>query len=62
MQYIPVDNKLLALAVEVAIDTGCRGADCLYVVVAERLNVPLVTWDDDIHERTGGRIRVIRPA
>jgi predicted nucleic acid-binding protein len=62
LQYISVDNKLITLAVEIAIDTGCRGADCLYVAVTERLNVPLVPWDDDIHDRAGSRIRVIRPA
>ena len=45
MRLIPVDVELAQLGAELAAGLHLRGADALYVALAHRLGVPLVTWD-----------------
>jgi predicted nucleic acid-binding protein len=56
-----VTNKLALEATQLAIDLRLRGADALYVAVALRSNVPLVSWDREHLERAGRRITVYQP-
>jgi predicted nucleic acid-binding protein len=44
-----------------AIDLGLRGADAVYVAVAERLGVPLVTWDQEQLARAAAVIQTRTP-
>ena len=48
---IPVDVELARLGAELAAGLRLRGADALYVALARRLGVPLVTWDREQRER-----------
>jgi predicted nucleic acid-binding protein len=58
----PIDFALAERAAHLALDTGIRGADALYVTLAQTLNVPLVTWDREQLERTGQIVDAITPA
>jgi predicted nucleic acid-binding protein len=49
-------------AARVALATGIRGSDAIYVALAEQLNAPLVTWDRQQLERAGQIIDVLTPA
>ena len=51
MRLIPVDVELAQLGAELAAGLRLRGADALYVALAHRLGVPLVTWDREQRER-----------
>ena len=46
-----VDAELAQLGAELAADRHLRGADALYIALAHRLSVPLVTWDREQRER-----------
>jgi predicted nucleic acid-binding protein len=61
MRLVPVEMELAQLAGRLAGDLGLRGADALYVSLAQRLGVPLVTWDRDQRERSAATIDVRTP-
>lgn len=56
------DAELWVLAVEAASDRALRGADALYVALADALGIPLATWDEDQRKRAGRHIKTIAPA
>lgn len=56
-----ITRKLALESAELAIDLGLRGADAIYVAVASRLNIPLVSWDREHLERAALRITVYQP-
>ncbi len=57
MQHLPnarlvaIDAELAQLGAQLAAELRLRGADALYVALARRLSVPLVTWDQEQRER-----------
>jgi predicted nucleic acid-binding protein len=61
IRFVSLDRRLGAMATRVAADRRLRGADAIYVAVAQRLGVPLVTWDREQLERAVGLIRVGTP-
>jgi predicted nucleic acid-binding protein len=50
-RLVPVDAELAQVGAQVAAELRLRGADALYVALARRLSVPLVTWDQEQRER-----------
>ena len=50
-RLVSVDVELAQLGAELASGLRLRGADALYVALARRLSVPLVTWDREQRER-----------
>jgi len=58
LRLVEMDNELVRQAAKLAAELGLRGADSLYVAVARRLDLPLVTFDVDQRERAGKRIAV----
>jgi len=59
--WITVDHELILLASEIAADLRLKSADAIYVAVAERLHVPLITWDVELLRRASRRITVRQP-
>ena len=51
LRLVTLDRGLAKLAASLAADLGLRGADAIYVAVARRLGLQLVTWDRDQRER-----------
>ena len=58
LRLVEMDNELVRQAAKLAAELGLRGADSVYVAVARRLDLPLVTFDVDQRERAGERIAV----
>ena len=58
LRLVEMDNELVRQAAKLAAELGLRGADSMYVAVARRLDLPLVTFDVDQRERAGERIAV----
>jgi predicted nucleic acid-binding protein len=61
MRLVPIEMDLAQLSGRLAGDLGLRGADAMYVSVAHRLGVPLVTWDREQRERSATTIDVHTP-
>ncbi|MBI2322140.1 MAG: type II toxin-antitoxin system VapC family toxin [Chloroflexi bacterium] len=61
MRLVPVDRALGLRAAGLAADLRLRGADALYVAVAQRLGVPLATWDAEQLDRAEGTTVVRTP-
>ena len=56
-----LDTIAVARSTTVAIDTRLRGADAVYVALAQRLGVPLISWDGEHNTRATALITVYRP-
>jgi predicted nucleic acid-binding protein len=61
IRLVPIDMELGQHAGQLAGDLGLRGADAMYVSLAHRLGVPLVTWDREQQERSATTIDVRTP-
>ena len=61
MQRVPWTAALFADTVDVAVNHRLRAGDALYVALAHRLAVPLVSFDRDHLTRGSAVVRVIRP-
>ena len=57
-----MDEYLARLSTRVAATLFLRGADAVYVAVAKRLNIPLVTWDKEQLTRGSPIIETLSPA
>ncbi len=61
LRVIVHDFPFAARAARLAADLRLRGADAVYVVAAHVLNIPLVTWDREQHERASTVVAVQAP-
>lgn len=48
MTHVPLDLSLAVRAAEIAIENRLRGADAVYVAVAEDFDAVLVSWDEEM--------------
>ena len=60
-RLVPVDRPLAVLAAGIAAELYLRGADALYVALARRLSVALVTWDGEQLARAQGAVEAVTP-
>jgi predicted nucleic acid-binding protein len=51
LSLVPLSRDLMHRAAEIAIQHRLRGADAVYVAVAERVGDTLVSWDREMLER-----------
>jgi len=58
LRLVEMDRELLVQASRLAAELGLRGADATYAALAQRLNLPLVTFDADQRERAAHRIPI----
>lgn len=61
LRLAPVDESLARDAAELAARLQLRGTDAVYVAVARRLELPLVTWDTEQRERGRALVSVRTP-
>ena len=62
VQFVPLDEVLAKEATALAADRGLRGADAVYVAVAQRYGCILVSLDREQRERTAQVVRALTPA
>lgn len=53
LAFLPLDDHLLNIAVEIGSRQLLRGADSLYAAAAAAMGSQLVSWDDDLVRRAG---------
>ncbi len=61
LRLVYTDSSLGMLAADLAADWRLRGADAMYVAVAQRLKIPLVSWDQEQLARAAGAITAYMP-
>lgn len=61
LRIVAIDEELAEKAARLAADLRLRGADAVYVAVACRIEVPLVTWDREQLERGTRVVSVMEP-
>jgi predicted nucleic acid-binding protein len=61
LRIVAVDRRLGQAASQLAADLGLRGADAIYVAIADQLRIPLLTWDDEHIKRAGKTVTVRTP-
>jgi predicted nucleic acid-binding protein len=61
LTIVEMDEALMDRATRLAAQLRLRGADAVYVALADRRGLPLVTWDREVGERAGRIVRVKRP-
>jgi predicted nucleic acid-binding protein len=62
LHLIPLDYALARRAARIAIAQRLRGADSVYVAVAQACAATLVTWDQEMLERAGPAVRAVTPS
>jgi predicted nucleic acid-binding protein len=61
IRLMSIDDALVDLAGRDAASLLLRGSDAVYVALAERLSVPLITWDNEQIVRAKNLIDVRMP-
>lgn len=61
MQLIPLEVNLARQAVHAATNHRLRGADSVYVAVADTFDAVLITWDAEMLERGSEAVRTVTP-
>lgn len=61
VRLAPMEQTLVEEATDLAATLGLRGADAIYVALAMRLGVPLVSFDSEQLTRPSSLISTIRP-
>ena len=61
MQLVQIDAWLGRLAAQLAVQLSLRGADSVYVAVARRAGIPLVTWDSQQRQRASAIVSTYTP-
>jgi predicted nucleic acid-binding protein len=52
MNHVPLDLRFACRAAEMAIEYRLRGADAVYVAVAEVFDAALISWDEEMLQRS----------
>lgn len=58
---MPISQELAMSSAYIAADLRLRGADAVYVAVANQLGAPLITWDKEQMERSADHITAWSP-
>ncbi|MEW6030230.1 MAG: type II toxin-antitoxin system VapC family toxin [Chloroflexota bacterium] len=59
LQLVEMEYSLVQEAAQLAAELGLRGADSIYVALAARLDLSLITLDSDQKERAAKRVSVM---
>lgn len=62
LTLVDLDDPLARQAAHLAATLHLRGADAIYVALAARLGLPLVTWDTELLDRAAKVIAVRTPS
>lgn len=61
LRIVPIDRRLGGSAAALAADLMLRGADAIYVALALRLSLPLITLDEQQRSRGSAAVTVATP-
>lgn len=61
LRFVTVNRDVHLHAATLGNDLRLKGADSVYAAIADRLRVPLISWDDEHKTRATAAITVYRP-
>jgi len=61
INLIPLDLALARKAAQIAITHKLRGADAVYVAVAEAFDTTLISWDQEMLSRSASAVTTMTP-
>ena len=61
LRLVHTDTTLGMAAARLAADERIRGADAFYIAVAQQLNIPLISWDQEQIDRAAKVIQAFSP-
>lgn len=61
LQLVPITHLIARRAAQLAADHRLRGADSIYVAVAEQSGSVLIAWDKEMLERAAQVVRTMTP-
>jgi predicted nucleic acid-binding protein len=61
INLIPLDLALARKAAQIAITYKLRGADAVYVAVAEAFDATLISWDQEMLSRSASAVTTMTP-
>lgn len=61
LRLVALDRRLGEAAGRAAAELGLRGADAVYVALAQQLRLPLITWDNEQIGKAAGHTVVLSP-
>lgn len=61
IHFIPLDHHMAELATDVAVRHRLRGADAVYMALAQDCGTTLVTWDKELLSRGPGVVPTMTP-
>jgi len=61
LRIVPLDSILVRSAVDIASDLQLRAGDATYVAVANKLKIPLVSWDKEQLQLGSGLLTAYTP-
>jgi len=61
LRIVDLDAELAEEAGQIAANRRLRGADAVYVALARRLEIALVSWDQEQVERARGLVEIVEP-
>ncbi len=61
LRLVSADDAFFMEAAALAAELRLRGSDSVYVALARRLGLPLVTWDQEVSQRAAAIIAVLHP-
>lgn len=61
MTLVALDKGIAAHAAEIAIENRLRGADAVYVAVAEDFDSALISWDEEMLKRSAETVLAMSP-
>lgn len=62
LHLFPLTEQRAEQAAQIALNYGLRGADAVYVAMAQELGTTLITWDNEMLTRTTAVVIAMTPA
>lgn len=59
LRLVEMDQSVIQTAVKAGAELGVRGADALYIAIAQKLSLPLATLDNDQQERASSVVETL---
>ncbi len=61
IKFMPLNTRLLQVAIDVAADLQLRAGDAIYVAVAYQRHIPLVSWDKEQLQKASKIVQTYTP-
>lgn len=61
IKFMPLNTRLLQVAIDITTDLKLRAGDAIYVAVAYQRNIPLISWDKEQLQKASKIVQTYTP-